>query len=267
MNESTIYRIAAGIVLAIVLIGGVFIFWHRSGQAGDAATTTPSSATPSEGTSDTHTTNGVTGTGNFTVSGVDSIDVPDFRAPITYSADLSADAKAIIQKNVATLQATLQKNSLDLKAWLDLGAMRKMAGDFAGAETDWKFVTQASPKNTAAFWNLGDLYMNFLKNYPKAESAFKSVIAIEPTNTQAYQALFQLYTDLYKQGTGAAESILKQAIAANPDSVDMQVTLARYYKSQGRAADAKAEYDAAIANATRQHQTNLAAQIKTEAGE
>lgn len=265
MNIVIAYRIVAAVVLSIILVAAAFFsFAPRGGEGPLASTTTPQLSTTTPAIKGTHTVNGVTGTGNFSVSLSPTIDIPDFRAPVAYGADLSADVKAIIERKVADLQTQLQKNSLDLTAWLNLGAMKKMAGDFKGAETDWKFVTQASPKNTAAFWNLGDLYMNFLKNYPKAESAFKSVIAIEPANTQAYQALFQLYTDLYKRGTGAAETILKQGIAANPDSVDLQVTLARYYKSQGRAADAKAEYDAAIANATRQHQTDLAAQIKTE---
>lgn len=267
MNTVVAYRIAAVVALCVSAIAvALFAFAHPGGK-GTAATTTLPLSTTTPTINGTHTVNGVTGSGNFSVSLSPTIDVPDARAPIAYSADLSAEAKVIIQKKIADLQAALQKNSLDLTAWLNLGAMRKLAGDFTGAETDWKFVMQASPQNTAAFWNLGDLYMNFLKNYPKAESAFKSVISIDPASSDAYRQLYQLYTDFYKQGTGAAEGILKQGVAANPDSVDLQVMLARYYKSQGRTADAKAQYDAAIANATRQNQTSLAAQIKAEAGE
>ena len=66
--------------------------------------------------------------------------------------------------------------------------------------------------DSTAYWNLADLYQNFLKDYPKAEMDYKKVIAIDPSNTGAYTALAQMYTTVYKQGNGSAEAILKQGI-------------------------------------------------------
>ena len=107
--------------------------------------------------------------------------------------------------------------------------------------------------------------MNFLHDYTKAEANYLVGIKDAPSTTAFYKDLFSLYTTTsYKPSNTAAENILKQGISANPKSVDLQMTLARYYKSLGRAADAKAEYDAAIANAKSQNQSDLAAQIQAE---
>jgi Tfp pilus assembly protein PilF len=70
--------------------------------------------------------------------------------------------------------------------------------------------------------------------------------------------------NFYKQGTSAAEDILKKGAAAIPDSVDIHVQLARYYKAKGDAADAKTQYDAAIGAANKNGQPAVATQLQTE---
>jgi Tfp pilus assembly protein PilF len=107
--------------------------------------------------------------------------------------------------------------------------------------------------------------MNFLKDYSKAEQAYLSAIKADPAGAGAYRDLASLYDNLYKKGEGAGEAILKKGVAASPDSVDLRVILARYYKDAGRTAEAKEQYQAAIAAANKAGQTEVAAQIQTEA--
>ena len=60
------------------------------------------------------------------------------------------------------------------------------------------------------------------------------------------------------------EDTLKAAIASNSKAVHFRVLLARYYKDAGRTAEAKAQYDAAIAKARELGNTTLATQLEAE---
>jgi tetratricopeptide (TPR) repeat protein len=177
-------------------------------------------------------------------------------------------ACAQLKARNATLVAQIAANETDAAAWINLGALRKINNDYRGAEAAWIYVTKLYPSNSTAYANLGDLYMNFLHDYTRAETNYLLATKYAPTDASLYQTLFTLYTSTsYKPSATAAEDILKKGIAANPRAIDLEVVLARYYKSLGRIADAKVQYDAAIANAKSQGQTALAAQIHEEEGQ
>jgi tetratricopeptide (TPR) repeat protein len=260
----------AGVIIILAASAIFFILRPGNTPAGIAnATTTGSNATTSIQFPETRTIGGVTGTGDFTVQPITSNTsnlppTPNFNAPIAFSADVAPDVRAQITSNVDILRGRLQKDATDLRSWLQLGGLYEMAGDYADAETFWTYVTKAAPTNVIAYANLGDLYQSYLKNYAKAETEYLKVIQIDPADIDAYRALYQMYSTVYKTGTSATENILKQGITADPKAVDLQVLLARYYKSQGMTAQANAEYDAAIANANSQGETSLAAQIQQE---
>jgi len=256
------WQIIIVVIVALLILGGGL--WFILGRASIGIEAPSPTATSTA----TTTISGVTGTGSFTVSGDDVIDLmpPDFRAPITFSAGISAEVKAAINVRHAQIVSTLSKDTFDLGAWIDLGALRKMAGDYKGAETAWLFVTKAAPNNEIAYNNLGDLYMNFLNDYPKAEAMYLKAIAIDKTLVGSYEALAMLYEHFYKIQTSAAEDILKKGIAANPSSVDLKVQLARYYTNALLKDKARAVYQAAIDAANAQGQSDLVAQIREEAG-
>ena len=259
-----IRHIITGVAAALVIIGAImWTLYPRAVAApiAEVASTTGALATTS--------TNGVTGTGAFTVSKDDAIELPtppDFRAPIAYATSVAPDVRAIIETKAQKLQTQLAKDSFNLGAWIDLGAARKMAGDYRGAETAWAFVAKAAPQNTIAFANLADLYMNFLKDYPKAEVMLKKVIALDPAQVEPYVSLATLYENFYKTGTAAAEDILKKGVQSHPSSVDLRVLLARLYAQAGRTTEAQAQYQAAIDSAQKQGHADTASQLKAEAG-
>lgn len=256
----------AGVATVLVLIG-VFLFARSSYSPSGTSATTTGLATSTITFPETRTINGVTGTGDFTVETVPMADLPsapDFRAPIKFSSTIAPEVKTQIQAEADILIGRISNDSSDLRSWIDLGTLHKMAGDYKGAETIWLYVSKVAPTNSIAFQNLGDLYQNFLKDYAKAESNFLTAIKNSPNDTNPYRALFQLYTTVYKVGTPAAESILKEGTSAAPKAVDLQVLLARYYKAHGDTAQANAEYDAAIANANSQGETSLGSQIQAE---
>lgn len=152
-----------------------------------------------------------------------------------------------------------------VQASLWIGSSYKQAGNYAGAERAWLKTTLKWPNDPTAYNNLGDLYLAYLKDYPKAEASYRSVIRLDPHDVNAYRTLLGLYTATpYHPSPTAAEDILKQGIATNPKAIDLQVLLARYYRDSGRIAEAKVEYDTAIANARAQGQIDIAAQIQQE---
>jgi Tfp pilus assembly protein PilF len=259
-NSARIWAAVIGVAIVILIVFALL-------QKPAAAPATDTTASSTSGTSATGTTtrNGVTGTGDFSVTG-DTIDlnIPDFRAPINFSSSIQADVKAALESTATKLEAKLTADSLDLESWVNLGVVRKMGGDYAGAEKAWLFVTQAAPNNPLAYANLGDLYQNFIKNYPKAEKNYLTEIKLSPKDEGAYLNLYTMYANQYKQGTSAAEDILKKGIAALPDSVALHVQLARFYKAKNDTTDARVQYDAAIAAANKAGQGAVALQIQAE---
>ena len=256
MKNTRVWTVIIGIVIVVLI---VFALVQRLASA--PVTTATSTAT----TASTTSKSGVSGSGEFQVTGdTVNITVPDFSSPLKFSPGIQADVKKALQNAANTLKGRLYANSLDLESWINLGTVRKMAGDYTGAEQAWIFVTKAAPTNPIAYNNLGDLYENFLKNYPKAEAAYLNAIKVSPKDESPYLNLYTMYANQYKQDSTAAMDILLKGISAVPDSVNLHIQLARYYKAKGDATDAKAQYDAAIAAANKTGQTSVAQSIQTE---
>lgn len=253
-----------GVVIAILILGGgAWLFLAKSAiPTGEGlATTTPAATT-------IHSENGVSGTGNFSVSKDDTVELPtppDFRAAIAFAPSTAPEVKTAIAARAKLLEDKLAKNTFDLEAWIDLGAIRKMAGDYRGAETAWVFVTKAAPRHPMAYANLADLYMNFLKDYPKADTMYQKVAVLQPDSIDPYISLAIMYENFYKAG-GTPDAILKKGIAANPKSLELELALARYYARVNRAPEAKTAYQAAIEAAKAAGHADTAAQIQAEAG-
>lgn len=271
MNSYSRTQLLLGFIIAVLVIGGIgYAFWQGAHKPGfrpeSAATTTP--GTTIMQVSPTIMIVTTPGGSSYTVAQVPISNppaAPAYKGTITCPSDMSQEQCVSIQSQDATVVGKLNANPADSSAWIQLGTLREESGDYQGAVVAWNYVATLYPTNSAAYFNLGDLYMNFLKEYPKAEANYLLAMKYAPADTTIYTNLFTLYTTTpYSPGVTAAEDILKRGIAANPKAVDLQVTLARYYKSLGRTADAKAQYDAAIANAKSQGQTALATQIQTE---
>jgi len=215
----------------------------------------------------------VGGSGAVTVSsiseapkgGASSASAPDLRAPLTIITDMSPEAQTLLRSKFTDAQTALAKNPKDFQSLMTLGTLRKMAGDYAGAAADWSYTSSLYPKEPSPYESLGSLYLDFIKNYPKAENAYMAVIRYRADDLSAYHNLYSLYTDYgYKANTDAAEQILKQGIAANPKAYDLHVLLARYYVAHKNPTAARPEYESALSLVKATGQTDLATQISAE---
>ncbi|HYF13036.1 MAG TPA: tetratricopeptide repeat protein [Candidatus Paceibacterota bacterium] len=177
---------------------------------------------PGQNQNSTTTVGGVSGTGDFTVEPV-GVGPPSLNRPIAITAPLSEDVKVVLRNLLEQQIAMLRKEPTRVDLWLQLGTNRKIAGDYEGAIEAWEYVAQVAPKQVSAtaHGNLGDLYMYFIKDYPKAETRFQQAIALNPNVIEYYRALFYLYRDIFKDSS-KAEAIRAEGIKNNPGTTDLQ---------------------------------------------
>ena len=270
MNSQRSTYIIVSLVVLVAIAAISLLFWQRVYKSVATPQSSTSTSTATTTIYVSSTTAIVSGpSGSYTITQVpiaDTTSIPNYKATFVCLKGISADTCAGLRVKYASIVATLDKKQKDFASWINLGLIRKEAGDNLGAITAWTYVTKIYPTSPVAFKNLGDVYMNFIKDYPKAESNWLAAIKIDPIDPAIYSNLFGLYTmTSYTPTAAAPANILKRGIAANPKSVDLMVTLARYYQKQGDRADAKVQYSAAIASARAQGWTTIATQIQQEA--
>lgn len=230
----------------------------------DSATSTDSSSSPITITS----SNGASGYKVKVISS--SVQTapthPQIDRPLAFASTVTNDQKTAFQDAANKLQAMLKNDPTSGALWINLGTVRKMAGDYEGAKEAWEYVAAAAPNNTGALSNLADLYANFLKDNAKAESYYEKVISLAPQSTDAYKDLATIYATMNTSvANNRAEEILAQGIDANPRAFDLRLILARLYRQEGDMTDAKLEYSYAANSASAQGREDAAKAIKQEA--
>lgn len=223
--QNTYSWLGLGVAIAILLVGGIFLINKKGGGAGSVSTSTPST-TASTTTVDLGNGTSVTGPAGSIVAVPDNgVQPPALSSAIIIASNtsLSPEAQTVVRNDETALIAQIKKTPTRVDLWLKLGVYRKMAGDYAGAIVAWNYVAAAAPNSASyvAYADLGDLYMNFQVDYPKAEANYKTAIAIKPTVIDYYKDLYTLYTSFYKTNQGLANAIVAQGLKANPGNADL----------------------------------------------
>lgn len=241
-----------GLILVAMAAFG-FYGWRNLTDAarGTVATSTLPGATTTIGSDiQVISTDGVTITEIPDDSTGASIPAFDFMKPIAFASSVSAEVRAALSEDLKRAQDALSADDTDFNAWMQLGSDHHLGGDNKEAEAIWLYATELFPNTGVPYDNLGNLYLDYLKDYPKAEQMFKKSLSIDSHNTAACYNLVALYTDYgYKANTSAAPDMLDQCLKNNPGAYDVATILARYYVKESRTAEAKAIYDKAIAAA------------------
>ncbi|MGC9602283.1 MAG: tetratricopeptide repeat protein [Minisyncoccia bacterium] len=222
MQNKNFLWLGIGIVVAIALAASFFFLGPHSALA---PTQNPSTQTGS--TTATSLGNGVsvgTTNGNVTVTEMplsSGIQAPNLDYTVAYSSSLPSDAVSALKTQIATLASELKKDPSQSDNWLQLAIDYKIAGDYDAAAAVWIYLTKVAPTSYIAYGDLGDLYMNFQINYPKAEANYLQAIALDPHVIDYYRDLYTLYTSFYKTNTTAAADIVTQGLKANPNNPDL----------------------------------------------
>ncbi len=158
--------------------------------------------------------------------------MPDLDREIIITTNLSEEDKKRATTEIKMLSAELKADFDKLEDWLTLGIWKKMIGDYEGAGEAWQFATLIRPNDPVAFHNLGDLYSQYLPDFPKAEKYYK--LAIEKDKSHQpffYVKLFEFYR-YYSKKPDLAENTLLQALKVNPNDVYLTNLLADFRKEK-----------------------------------
>ncbi|MCW9054865.1 MAG: hypothetical protein OQJ98_02705 [Candidatus Pacebacteria bacterium] len=221
--------IGAGVVALLVLAAAGY--WYM--KAGD--TTTP----PEDGTT---VIEGGENRIEFDDTLIEKVAHPPLDRTVAFSSTLPQDARTALETNIAKLVGQLEDDSENYGAWLDLALMYKTSGDYEGAVEIWEYIAQVVPGESVSYHNLGNYYHHEVEDFVTAESYFKQAIERNPGQSIHYQALFELYRYSYKTDTNLAEETLKEGISAVGNSIDLLISLGRFYKETGRTEEAKQTY-------------------------
>ena len=249
--------------LVVISAAGVGYYVFNFSNTNRQESTSKNEATNSTSTVST-TINGVTikGGGGVTVSVLPNVPIPSLDRAINPKG-LTPEIAKLYSDRIKETSAVLKNDPKLFDSWILLGTLRKGIGDYEGASLAWEYASELAPTNIISFNNLGDLYHFYLKQYEKAETNFKLAIK-NNHSTMSYQGLFDLYRYSYKTSTTLATDTLKEGIKKIPESIDLRVALAAYYKEKGNISQAKIYYEEALQKAKDQINTSFVGLIEEE---
>ena len=189
---------------------------------------------------------------------------PKLNRTIVIPDRFPTEAATALRSNIATLKAQLKKDPNSFGAWSNLAIQYKIIDDYKGAIEIWKYLTKVVPNNSVSFFNLGNVYNLYLKDYKESEAYYKKAIKIEPTQSIYYRALYEMYLYSYKTDTNLAERTLLDGLNTIPNGIDLMMVLGKYYKDTGRIEDAKAIYTKARTEAQKRKNADLVNTINNE---
>lgn len=150
-----------------------------------------------------------------------TVALPDIHHVVIFKADMVPQAKEIILKNIADLQARLEKVQTDFNIWNDLALHYQAAEDYQAARDVWEYLGKAFPTNHVAFSNLGFLYGYYLKDAVRAEQDYLKAIANAPSQSYLYFQAAEFYRDIMKN-IDKALAIAKKGLEQNPQNVELK---------------------------------------------
>jgi tetratricopeptide (TPR) repeat protein len=152
--------------------------------------------------------------------------MPDLDREIVVKDDtLPEESKNRAISEIKMIIAILKNDYDRREEWLNLGLWRKSIGDYEGAAEAWKFVTVIRPDDPVAYHNLGDLYSQYLPDFPKAEQYYLTAIEKDTEHQPFfYVKLYEFYR-YYSKKPDLAEKILLDGLKTNPNNEYLQSLL------------------------------------------
>lgn len=146
-----------------------------------------------------------------------AIQAPDLDKPVVFTISATEDVKNIIRQKIAVVRDKLKNDTATVEDWLELGLLKKMAGDYTSAAEIWEYVVLINPDNFTAYNNLGDIYAYYLKDNKKAEKNFVKAMEKGPEEIYIYRNAHDFYKNVLKDDARARQ-ILEKGIELNPDT-------------------------------------------------
>ena len=135
-------------------------------------------------------------------------------------------------EQIKHFEASLINKPENLHEWVQLGSLRKVIGDYLGAEMYWKYASILEPTYHVPYNNLANLYHYYLNDIPKAEEYYKKYLEVSPTTEDPYKLLFELYMGSIKEKENLAIGILEDGIKNVTHNEDLKKILENYKASK-----------------------------------
>lgn len=154
-----------------------------------------------------------------------SIDTDLIPARLLRARILSAQAK--LPEAVAELEALRRRAPKEVETYPLLARVHIQMRRFANAEQTLKQLLAIDPDSVAAYYYLGVLYGNYMKQYARAEAMYLKILDLQPDNTQITATLAQLYLD-QKKPRQALERLL-EIERRTPEDPGLELRIAVLY--------------------------------------
>lgn len=128
-------------------------------------------------------------------------------------------------------------------AWMNIGIIKNLFGDYKGAEEAWLYATLISPDQNRSLMNLADLYMNKVKDVAKAEWAYRKSIENDPTFIAAYRDLAMLYRSIPEKKNQAIPLLLEGFEKNQREGTELLAIAAMWSEQDGNKAKAIEYYE------------------------
>ncbi len=166
--------------------------------------------------------------------------------PVVVKARLSEASEKLALEKIKESSDLIRLNYNYANPWYDLGAYRKLIGDYDGAIRVWSFIKKIRPDDYVSLSNLGDLYAFTLGDYSRAEEYFLESIARNPQNVDAYIQIALIYEYHDTPKLTLTEPLLLNGISANPKDSNLKIALGRYYQKVGDLESARFYFEKAL---------------------
>jgi len=240
-------EIIIGSVIALLVVAG-FIFWERIFRSAPESVQPAEQSIPASDQTATSSSTSAQDQENVPAPSVTSASTSTPMAAAAYRGrpldevrfsanalqSMSSERRTLLSADIRKYAKMAQESPEYIAAWLQVALLKKAIEDYEGARDIWVYVTIARPHEATAFLNLGDLYTNYLKDYPRAEKNYQNAIKAEPKNALGYLGLSDLYVFFYTEKEARAEQVLKEGIAASPGEVNLQKALSRLYERRAQ---------------------------------
>lgn len=131
------------------------------------------------------------------------------------------------------LKGVLTENPTNVDGWIGVGLIKKFFNNYTGARDAWEYAKYLNNTNSLVYYNLGNLYGMFIKDYREAEENFLKAIELEKKSVDYYIGAADFYRNFYTEKKEKAGEILEKGMREVPNDISLLVYTADYYKETG----------------------------------
>ncbi|MBU6415050.1 hypothetical protein KGQ34_02315, partial [Patescibacteria group bacterium] len=142
--------------------------------------------------------------------------------------------KTTLRSELVALAKKAASGDANFDDWMRVGVIKKVFRDFSGARDAWKYAGAVYTMNPLPFYNLGDLYGWYIKDFPKSEKNFQHAISLDPKKSNFYASLADLYRLFYAAKKDLVIPTIESGLKELPNDANLLLYLGSYYRDDAK---------------------------------